>query len=72
MYNNNCQCISDKLQMDPNGIKFPKAYMGHPWVIIYEHRAVVCVYLYDYSQNYPTKKQTNKSQVQFIFGCFWW
>ena len=51
MYNNNCQCISDELQMDPDGIKYPKAYLGHPWVIIYEHRAVVCAYVYDISLN---------------------
>ena len=60
MYNNNCQCISDKLQMDPNGIQSPKAYMSHPWVIFYEHIAVVCAYVYDFSLN----KQTNKTIKQ--------
>ena len=58
MYNNNCQCISDELRVDPNGIQSPKAYMGYPWVIIYEHRAVVCAYVYDFSLNKQTNKQT--------------
>ena len=30
MYNNNCQCISDELHMDPNEIQSPKADLGHP------------------------------------------
>ena len=58
MYNNNCQCISDELHMDPNEIQSPKADLGHPWVIIYEHRAIVCAYVYDFSLNKQTNKQT--------------
>ena len=46
--------------MDPNGIKFPEAYMGHPWVIIYDHRATVCAYEYDFSPNKQTNKQSKK------------
>ena len=57
MYNNNCQCISDELHMDPDEIQSPKADLGYPWVIIYEHRAIVCAYVYDFSLN----KQTNKT-----------
>ena len=44
--------------MDPNGIQSPQAYMGHPWVIIYEHRAVVCAY--DMYMMFLLNKQTNK------------
>ena len=73
MYNNNCQCISDELQMDPNGIQSPQAYMGHPWVIIYEHRAVVCAYVYNISLNKKEiekiikNKQTNKDILWYDY-----
>ena len=53
--------------MDPNGIQSPKAYMGYPWVIIYEHRAFVCTYIYEFSLNKQTNKQTNKQIDYFAF-----
>ena len=45
--------------MDPDEIQSPKADLGYPWVIIYEHRAIVCSYVYDFSLNKQTNKQTN-------------
>ena len=43
------------VQMEFSLPTWPKTYMGHPWVIIYEHRAIVCAYVYGVSLN----KQTN-------------
>ena len=69
MCNNNCQCISDELQIDPNGIQSPQAYMGHPWVIIYEHRAIECAYVYDLTLNI---KQSNKQTKIRSIMCWPW
>ena len=44
-------CVENRSGRGEVWVIRPKAYMSHPLVIIYEHRAIMCAYVFDLSLN---------------------